>query len=530
MNGRSLRPLWPALALFWLISIVLLGAALARTGGHLIYPLDDTYIHMAIARHLVTDGHWAVTPNSFTSSTSSPLWTLLIALMYCLLGVNDWAPVVLGLICGTFAILLCYSLLRSRLSPLRLLLLLPLIVLLVPLPVLALTGMEHALHGLLTLWLVYSATTLLCEKKPTKRQVGVVLVLSALVPVVRYEGLFLVLVIIVLLLVSKRALLALATGVVGVLPALAYGLFSLSKGWYLLPNSVLMKGNVPAASLAGLAAFLNHLLENMGKAPHVLMILVAGISVYLWRAKDDASRSRSRTLILTLVMTALLHMQFAETGWFYRYEAYLVLVGITILVEMVGSKTAYDATSTGGGGRIDVALGVTLAILVMLPLAVRAGKAVRDYPLAAGNIHEQQYQMGQFVKLHYQEKGVAANDIGAVSYLSDARLLDLFGLASMEVASAKRAGQFDKQAISELLQDHPVGIVMIYSSWFEGEVPDEWIEVGRWRIADNVVCAADTVTFYSPNRLLLQDAVDSLSDFSDLLPATVMQSGLYTTP
>jgi 4-amino-4-deoxy-L-arabinose transferase-like glycosyltransferase len=530
MKRTSSYPLWSSLVLYWLITLALLGTAITRARGHFGYPLDDTYIHMAIAKHLVNNGHWGLSAGAFSSSTSSPLWTLLIALDYRLLGVNDWAPLMLNLVCGSLVVFVCYSFLKTKMRPLTLLLVLLLVVLFVPLPVLTLSGMEHTLHGLLTLCLVYSATALLSVKEPSRGQIVLVLALSALVPITRYEGLFLILTIALLLMSSRRFSLAMLVGAAGILPVLAYGLLSLSKGWYLLPNSVLLKGNVPAASIKGAVDFLSHLPDNLGSVPHLLMILVACLFVHLWRTQDERSRRRSRSLILAFLITALLHMQFAATGWFYRYEAYLVLLGMVILGEELGLAMAHLEGRAGGVALIDVVLGATLAILMAMPLGVRAGRALRDYPLAVGNIYEQQYQMGLFVKSHYDGKGVAANDVGAISYLSDASVLDLFGLGSMDVAEAKREGRFDERTVGEWVRSHNVEIVMIYTSWLEGNIPGEWTEVGRWRIANNVACAADTVSFYAPTKSQQQDTIDNLRAFSALLPATIAQSGLYTRP
>ena len=45
---------WPALAclaLYWVALAVLMALSVRRTGGLLIYPLDDAYIHMAMAKN-----------------------------------------------------------------------------------------------------------------------------------------------------------------------------------------------------------------------------------------------------------------------------------------------------------------------------------------------------------------------------------------------------------------------------------------------------------------------------------------------
>ncbi|MFM8876233.1 MAG: hypothetical protein ACKOGC_09200, partial [Anaerolineae bacterium] len=69
---------------------------------------------------------------------------------------------------------------------------------------------------------------------------------------------------------------------------------------------------------------------------------------------------------------------------------------------------------------------------------------------------------------------------------------------------------------------------VIYDAWFKDNRPSEWIEVGKWKIANKVVCADDTVTFYVPDESFKSKAVENLKEFSIFLPNDVEQSGLYT--
>src|SRR5205814_6441152 len=95
---RMARERWPllaALALLWAALLLLYAAILRGTHGGFVYVLDDPYIHMAMAKHFATVGVWGITPYAFSSSSSSLLWTLLLAGVYRLGGVFELAPLVM---------------------------------------------------------------------------------------------------------------------------------------------------------------------------------------------------------------------------------------------------------------------------------------------------------------------------------------------------------------------------------------------------------------------------------------------------
>src|SRR5579859_966505 len=73
-----------------LVAFVL--ASLSQNDGHLIYTLDDPYIHMAMAKNFALYNVWGITRYGFTSATSSPLWTFLLSLFYRVFGVSDYTP------------------------------------------------------------------------------------------------------------------------------------------------------------------------------------------------------------------------------------------------------------------------------------------------------------------------------------------------------------------------------------------------------------------------------------------------------
>jgi hypothetical protein len=134
--------------------------------------------------------------------------------------------------------------------------------------------------------------------------------------------------------------------------------------------------------------------------------------------------------------------------------------------------------------------------------------------------------MGLFVKKYYSSKVVALNDIGAVSYLADAKILDLWGLGSKEAACLRLKNSLDTDALSGLAAKDHAEIAIIYDDWFSNAgisfIPREWIKVGEWAIRDSVIWG-DTVSFYAIDNLYVETLARNLHDFAPQLPKGVQQ-------
>lgn len=59
-------------------------AGYAAVQGYTGFPLDDGWIHQTYARNLVETGAWAYVPGQVSAGSTSPLWTLILALGYAL--------------------------------------------------------------------------------------------------------------------------------------------------------------------------------------------------------------------------------------------------------------------------------------------------------------------------------------------------------------------------------------------------------------------------------------------------------------
>lgn len=513
---------------YWATVAALVYLSMAGTAGVLVYPLDDTYIHMAMAKNMAVHGVWGVTAEHFTSATSSPLWTGLLALTYSLVGVSDSAPLVWNLVLGTVVIVSVHRLLlRTGLSPRAALFSTLAITFLGTLPTLTVIGMEHTLHVLLTIWFVWQALPSTQAGVPARTWPAAVL--AALLTVTRYEGAFAVAVVAVALWVVRRWRAGSIIAAAGAAPLLAYGLWSLSQGGFLLPNSVLLKGVGPAMTAVGLLqlTLFWRAMTSLMANPHLVVLMVSVLALTALRRRGQDA-GEHEVLALIFAACTLLHLQFAAVGWFFRYEAYLVVLGLVAVAALV-QTVEWSAVPQARRRVVATTTTVLLTGVLAFPLLQRATLAVRQVPAATSNIFEQQYQAGQFLRRFYGQQRVAVNDVGAIGYLSNVTLLDVWGLASPETAALKRRGAFTSAALEQLAVRDAVEIAIIYSSWLGdyGGVPASWHQVGAWRVTNNVVLGDNRLSFFAVGAGARDALIKNLAEYSEQLPVTVVQEGLY---
>jgi hypothetical protein len=91
--GHIFTPSNPEHKLSARIIRILGGISLFSVGVYLVFssayqqlgfPLDDAWIHQTYARNLALHGEWAFIPGQISGGSTSPLWSILLAIGYCL--------------------------------------------------------------------------------------------------------------------------------------------------------------------------------------------------------------------------------------------------------------------------------------------------------------------------------------------------------------------------------------------------------------------------------------------------------------
>ncbi len=510
--------------MLWLGGWFLQQSVLANS-GRLVYALDDAYIHLAMAKNIALYGTWGITPHEFSSSTSSPLFTLVLGVLARFVGRIELLPLILN---GLFAsaILVVFA---RRWAPVgggaaTILAGLLLLLFLTPLVPLALTGMEHTLHILLSLLFLGGLWDVLDHRRPDRSSLVVLFGSAALLPPTRYEGLFLVFMACLVLLLRGRWKLSLGLGACAWLLIVPYGIWSRVHGWFFLPNSLLIKGELPSLNSwwGWLMALGGRSLLVVSAQPHLLALLAASLLLLIWRNQglsagregigDNPAR---QSMLIVFAGTVLLHTQFAKVGAFYRYEAYLVAMGIFVLGLAILPTLRRSTRS-----RWQCAGLALLILLGLTPMMVRGAAAMRDTVTATHNIYEQQYQMGLFVERFFDGEAVIVNDIGAVAFLSEPRVLDLVGLGSIKVARARLDKTFTVEFIADMARQEHAQVAILYPNWFP-DLPRDWVEVARWWTPGCIACGGEVVAFYALDREGAYRLIDGLVQFESELPSGV---------
>lgn len=515
---RLTKGQWAAAAVA-VVAVAEYALAAKGCGGGYVYPLDDTYIHLAMARCLAQYGTWGVEAGQPAFCSSSPLWTLLLAGIFRMFGAVESLPWCLALGFNmAMAVVICRFLSKGREDWL-----LPFggtlaVALSGPFVCTTALGMEHALHGLLVLSAVLAAVGMAQSGKGPARAC----LFAAAATVTRYESLFLFLPLGLGMGAleawvrwrDRRNVLpvrALSFSAAAVLPVLAYGAWALAEGGHFLPNSLLFKGHFH--SLSELLGALTCLLGTVREGCGFLYLLALSLLV---TAALRPTPLVWRVVSLSVVVAIVGQMLFADVGQLCRYEAYLTVTGaFAICASLAG----------GGVGRMPEA-GLPLAVygvtaLVFLSRAVIGfNGAIR----ASSDIRSQQVVVTRLLsELPEADKGcVAINDLGYAAWRGRFPFLDLWGLGSQDAAELRlrQRGVRHGDDYADLFRTHGVKYVVVFESWYpRGLMPEGTIDVARLVLKGNTICGSDTVVFRATTEAAADGLRKHLRERAEGLPA-----------
>jgi hypothetical protein len=518
---KKYLPLIITLLVFWSVILYLLILSSGYTGGHLLYTFDDPYIHMAIAKNFITSGTWGITPYEFTCCSSSPLWTSLISFSFLIFGIREIIPLILNVVFASLAAAAAFMFIR-RFTQNTFFLTLTLLSLIFfgPFVSVVFTGLEHSMY---TMFLVLASLYVfrVQEEPENKKNIYILYILILLLSLSRYEGMFFAFALFLVFLCRKKYISSLLVLAFSFVPLLLLGIIFIAKGWYLFPNSVLLKSPVVLTDpVSFFASILNtRLFALLLEYRRILFLIVLSVIMFFITGKDSTS---IKSLLFIFAVTALMNVQFSKLGSLLRYEMHIIVLGILVnVIAILKYSTCKNKFSV---------YPVTAALLLlMIPFSFSSYRAMRDVPAAMKNIYQMQYQMSEFINRYYSGRTVALNDIGAVNFRGNIHCVDMWGLANKEVAESIRNKCYNSEKIYEINRKNNTDIAIVFDEWFRqfGGIPGKWLCAGSWTIPDNVICGIDKITFYATDSVNFVKLKGNMKLFSGELPVQVIQKGAY---
>ena len=541
-------PVLVAAGVLLILLLITCRQILHTTGGHFCYPLDDTFIHLSMAKNLALHGVWGINALEFSSASSSPLYTLLLATAIKLGFTNLWMPFLmnalfaLGLLFAADALLRLFSL-----NTIARTIILLLVVCFTPLTVMIASGMEHLLHAWLVLLFLRVAIPVITMEGTNWKGVLLAGIFAGLAVMARFESLFLLAAVMGLLLYRRKWLAIPSIFILGILPLLFFGYLSVRQGGHWLPNSVLLKGSHLGGGMAQLKqslqeiivyklTFGNNTMVNLFTNQYfpegasslsgttLLRLLLVMPVLLLWikpQPSQEKTYNLARYLAVAFLIGGVFHLALAAVGWLFRYEAYLVVLGLLAGGVLVSLQATAIKTRWRQRALLEKLVAVFAIAFTLAPIPLRAAGAYQNLPLACRNIYEQQYQMGTFLNEHYQHSTIAVNDIGAVSYLSNNYIFDLWGLGNNQVADGKMKGKYNADFLAQLSAAHRTQVAIVYDAWFDAALLGKWQKIATWQISNNVICGGDTVSFYAADAAAAAGLRANLQQYQSQLPGDV---------
>lgn len=473
--------------------------ALVQTGGYFEYPLDDVYIHLAIAETIWAGGY-GVNIQDYAAAASSPLYPVLL-LPVAGLEIQRFMPLIwnvvgLGLSAWLWAELLLaggYGAQKMRRFGWVLAVLGPAAVLM---PSNAFLGMEHTLHAAASLAILLGLVRLL-QGNPAWGLLYAGIVFS---PLLRFEGLALALLAVLVIYTCKerrRAALALA---LAILPIAGFCAFLVSLGLDPLPSSVQAKLiGVAQGQIHGLDRIIGTFTINVMKPGGTVLALFLGVLVAMRLLSGRLRNVPMQKLWAVLIGATMAHLMFGQIGWMDRYEHYILAVLVAGLLILLPQT-------------VDRRVGIMAAVALLIPLGVYTRQIVAQFPVSARSIFLQQRQMAVFAKTHMKAP-VAVNDLGWVSWDNPDYVLDIYGLGSVEALKLRVSNSKPGWA-GPLAKRHNVPFAMIYDEWMASAVGADWVRLGTFALNEkHGFVGSDKVVFYATSPTHVPQVLKALDQW-----------------
>lgn len=461
-------------AAFLILSALSVALYVAVASGG--FPLDDSWIHQVYGRNLALRGEWAFVPGIPSAASTSPLYTVLLAIGYKLgISYQFWTHT-LGVIALWVTAMLGARIAERLLPGSRWVGLLTGLALISAWHLIwaAASGMETMLFSMWTMVLIAagfyeSGGRSLRTQHLVLRGAGFGL-LAALTTLTRPEGVVLAGLIGVTLLITRPR----STLLWGIGAALA---FMVTLSPYLILNLQLTGGLLPDTAAAKQAENAPLLLDSFpARFRNMIMPLSAGGQLFLLpgaiyylrvRRSQFTQNWRDRVVdFLPLIWSlALIVLYAARLPAYYQHGRYVIpALPAFIIIGVVGTISVVQWGQKSLLGRVLTRSLVVSGLIGFVYLGYRQGPIL--YRTDVKIIDEEMVASAHWIAENIPlDETLAIHDIGAVGYFASRPMLDLAGLVSPEIIAFIN----DKELLWDWLYEHGAQYLMAFPDQVPGD-------------------------------------------------------------
>jgi hypothetical protein len=463
------------------------------------FPLDDSWIHAQFARNLATLRGFTYTTDHWVAGSTAPLWTVALAFAYAVIRDVVVAGKLLGVL---FQLLAGFA--AARLALVMGLPRWPATVAgmaTAALPIMvwgAGSGMEVSLAAALVVaglvrvlrpadqgspYAGYVLLGLAALARPESIVIGGLTALFELAQPMRWGARLRRMVVGGLIVTSIFALLV------------AFSVVTIGRP---LPTTFYAKSGpgIVRAIEAGDGAMLQRSLAVSGPA---------AVKNYWWTLQDQlgfaawavpvgllallTKRERRRAAIMLATILVVTPFMMGITA-----PQRLKPDNVRYVAQLVAPAVVFAAAAMAWLPRSGVA-GALVGLLVGLSVVSRSVDLAGAYAVSVKNIQQLHVTAGLWMREHLPADAVVAvNDVGAIAYFSERRILDLEGLVSPEVLPYRGHADRGLRVVTDFRPD----FIAIFPHWYPdlAQREDLFQEIHRVRITDNLISAGDTLVIY----------------------------------
>src|SRR2546426_4177064 len=350
-----------------------ISAILLINSGHLVYTLDDAYIHLSLAENIAR-GHYGVNLGESSSPSSSILWPFLLAPVAGS-ALGTLAPLVLNVLVSLGTVFLFWRVVGVAMGDYQTdvvsstalpTLLVSLLIVATNLIGLIFTGMEHSLQVFLVTLIVWG---LIQESRGGKADWWLVLSLI-LAPLVRYESLAISVPGLLYLFLRRHRKEALTAAVILGMALWGFSAFLVHLGLDPLPDSTMVKSKV-VSSGGNLRLMVRHFGGSLNNPRG--SVLAAVCLALCWLSCSGGRKPAERLFAWWIATGVALHLLAGEYGWYSRYEIYIWTASV-LSVLYLGREALSRRLARDGPYAVGFLAGLTV-VLTCLPYIPVLGTA-----------------------------------------------------------------------------------------------------------------------------------------------------------